>query len=53
MWQVFQRREAEELRFTQINTEIAALERRVIVQYGIGFFGSVLALGLAVVRIAM
>lgn len=29
---VFQRREADEVRFTQINTEMAAMERRVIVQ---------------------
>ena len=51
--QVFQRRETDEVRFTQVHTEIAALERRVILQYGIGFFGSVLALGLAVARIAL
>lgn len=50
--QVFQRREADEVRFTQVHTEIAALERRVILQYGIGFFGSVIAMGLAVARIA-
>lgn len=50
---VFQRRETDEVRFTQVHTEIAALERRVILQYGIGFFGSVLALGLAVARIAL
>lgn len=50
--QVFQRRETDEVRFTQVHTEIAALERRVILQYGIGFFGSVIAMGLAVARIA-
>ncbi|CAB1114950.1 unnamed protein product [Ectocarpus sp. CCAP 1310/34] len=49
---VFQRRETDEVRFTQVHTEIAALERRVILQYGIGFFGSVIAMGLAVARIA-
>lgn len=51
-FQVFQRRETDEVRFTQVHTEIAALERRVILQYGIGFFGSVIAMGLAVARIA-
>lgn len=50
--QVFQRRETDEVRFTQVHTEIAALERRVILQYGIGFFGTVIATGLAVARIA-
>eukprot|EP00752_Nemacystus_decipiens_P013302 g11782.t1 len=49
---VFQRRETDEVRFTQVHTEIAALERRVILQYGIGFFGTIIAMGLAVARIA-